>query len=106
MQPLIGFQCPGLSLLRSLCLLLEELDQDDVSVEMTLAYESGEWASTVSDAWQISAHRKLEHREGMHAPDRRFLGLEMARDVVTWVNEWAAAIELDWRTQRQSRVPA
>lgn len=59
------------------------------------AYESGEWANAVSDAWRAGAQRKLERREGMHTPDRRAQGLQMARDVVTWVNEWAADIELD-----------
>ena len=72
------------------------LDREGVGVEMTRdAYESGEWAGAVSDAWRAGAWRKLERREGMHAPDRLSQGLEMARDVVTWVNEWTAAIELD-----------
>lgn len=72
------------------------LDREGVGVEMTRdAYESGEWASAVSDAWRAGAQRKLERREGMHTPDRRAEGLQMARDVVTWVNEWIADIELD-----------
>lgn len=72
------------------------LDREGVGVEMTRdAYESGEWASAVSDAWCAGARRKLERREGMHAPDRRSQGLEMARGVVAWVNEWVAAIKLD-----------
>jgi hypothetical protein len=72
------------------------LDREGVGVEMSRdAYESGEWASAVSDAWRAGVQRKLERREGMHTPDRRAQGLQMARDVVTWVNEWAADIELD-----------
>ncbi|KAF8270545.1 hypothetical protein EI94DRAFT_1777831 [Lactarius quietus] len=76
------------------------LDREGVGVEMTRdAYEMGEWASAVSDAWRAGAQRKLERREGMHAPDRRSQGLEMARDVVTWVNEWTTTMELDEQTQ-------
>ena len=72
------------------------LDREGVGVEMTRdSYESGEWAGAVSEAWRAGAQRKLERREGMHAPDRRAQGLQMARDVVTWVNEWAADIKLD-----------
>jgi len=68
------------------------LEREGVGVEMTRdAYEAGEWASAVSEAWRIGAQRKLERRAGMHAPDRRAQGLQMARDVVTWVNEWVAA---------------
>ncbi|KAH8987123.1 hypothetical protein EDB86DRAFT_2952111 [Lactarius hatsudake] len=72
------------------------LDREGVGVEMTRdAYESGEWAGAVSDAWHAGAHRKLERREGMHAPDRHAQGLQMARDVATWVNEWATDSEID-----------
>jgi hypothetical protein len=55
------------------------------------AYEAGEWACAVSKAWSAGGQRKLERRAGEHAPDRRAQGLQMARDVVTWVNEWVAA---------------
>ena len=72
------------------------LDRDGVGVEMTRdSYESGEWAVAVSDAWRAGAQRKLERREGMHAPDRHAQGLQMARDVVAWVDEWTTDIELD-----------
>ncbi|KAI9429176.1 hypothetical protein BJY52DRAFT_1353966 [Lactarius psammicola] len=72
------------------------LDREGAGVEMARgAYESGEWASAVSDAWRAGAQRKLERREGMHAPDRRSQGLQMARDVITWVNKWVAEIGLN-----------
>jgi hypothetical protein len=68
------------------------LKREGVGVEMTRdAYEAGEWACAVSDAWRAGAQRKLERRAGMHAPDRRAQGLQMARDVVTWVDEWVQA---------------
>jgi hypothetical protein len=68
------------------------LEREGVCVEMSQnAYEAGEWASAVSYAWRAGAKRKLERRAGKHAPDRRAQGLKMARDVVTWVNEWVAA---------------
>lgn len=68
------------------------LEREGVGVEMSRDdYEAGEWASAVSDAWRAGAKRKLERRAGKHAPDRRAQGLKMARDVITWVNEWVAA---------------
>ncbi|KAH9957447.1 hypothetical protein BC827DRAFT_1225936 [Russula dissimulans] len=68
------------------------LEREGVGIEMSRdAYEAGEWASSVSEAWRVGAQRKLERRAGMHAPDRRAQGVQMARDVVTWVNEWVAA---------------
>jgi hypothetical protein len=68
------------------------LEREGVGVEMSReAYEAGEWAGTVSDAWRAGAKHKLERRAGKHAPDRRSQGLKMARDVITWVNEWVAA---------------
>jgi len=68
------------------------LDHEGVGVEMTRdAYEAGEWACAVSEAWSAGGQRKLERRAGEHAPDRRAQGLQMARDVVAWVNEWVAA---------------
>jgi hypothetical protein len=100
--PPLYFNAPPHRVLVSRPLFVEEhglrllLDREGVGVEMTRdAYESGEWASAVSDAWCAGARRKLERREGMHAPDRRSQGLEMARGVVAWVNEWVAAIKLD-----------
>ncbi|KAI0303566.1 hypothetical protein B0F90DRAFT_1809352 [Multifurca ochricompacta] len=72
------------------------LEREGVGVEMTRdSYEAGEWTSAISDAWRAGAQRKLERRAGKHAPDRRAQGLQMARDVVTWVNEWAADIKFD-----------
>jgi hypothetical protein len=71
------------------------LEREGVGVEMSRdAYEAGEWASTVSDAWRTGEKRKLERRAGKHTPDRRAQGLKMARDVITWVNEWVAASNL------------
>jgi hypothetical protein len=71
------------------------LEREGVGVEMSReAYEAGEWASAVSEAWRTGAKRKLERRAGEHAPDRRAQGLKMARDVTTWVNEWVAASHL------------
>jgi hypothetical protein len=68
------------------------LEREGVGVEMSRdAYEAGEWTSAVSDAWRAGAKRKLERRAGKHGPDRRAQGLKMARDVITWVNEWVAA---------------
>lgn len=68
------------------------LEREGVGVEMSRdAYEAGEWASAVSDAWRAGAKRKLERRAGKHAPDRRAQGQKMARDVIAWVNEWVAA---------------
>ena len=68
------------------------LEREGVGVEMTRdAYEAGEWACAVSEAWRAGAQRKLERRAGKHAPDRCAQGLQMARDMVTWVTEWAAA---------------
>jgi hypothetical protein len=68
------------------------LEREGVGVEMTRdAYEAGEWAGAVSEAWGAGAQRKLERRAGKHAQDRCAQGLQMARDVVTWVTEWAAA---------------
>ena len=68
------------------------LEREGVGVEMSRdAYEAGEWASAVSDAWWAGAQRKLERRAGKHAPDRCAQGLQMAREVVAWVNEWVAA---------------
>lgn len=68
------------------------LEREGIGVEMSRdAYEAGEWACAVSDAWQAGAQRKLERRAGKHAPDRCAQGLQMAREVVTWVNEWVAA---------------
>ena len=65
------------------------LEREGVGVEMSRdAYEAGEWACAVSDAWQAGAQRKLERRSGKHAPNRCAQGLQMAREVVTWVNEW------------------
>jgi hypothetical protein len=64
-------------------------------VEMSRdAYEAGEWATAVSEAWRAGAKRKLERRAGEHAPDRRAQGLKVARDVISWVNEWVAASNL------------
>jgi hypothetical protein len=72
------------------------LEREGVGVEMSRdAYEAGEWASTVSDAWRAGAQRKSERRAGKHVLDRRAQGLQMARDVVTWVNEWTAGIKSD-----------
>ncbi|KAI0264345.1 hypothetical protein BC834DRAFT_882547 [Gloeopeniophorella convolvens] len=72
------------------------LMREGVGVEMTReAYEAGEWASAVADAWRAGAKRKLERRAGKHAPDRRAQGLQMARDLVAWVNEWADKVQLD-----------
>ena len=68
------------------------LEREGVGVEMTRdAYEAGEWACTVSEAWNAGGQRKLERRAGKHAPDRHAQGLQMARDMVTWVNEWVVA---------------
>ncbi len=68
------------------------LEREGVGVEMSQdAYEAGEWARAVSDAWRTGAKRKLERRAGKHAPDRHAQGMKMAKDVITWVNEWAAA---------------
>jgi hypothetical protein len=75
------------------------LEREGVGVEMTRdEYEAGEWACAVSEAWNAGGQRKLERRAGMHAPDRRGQGLQMARDVVTWVNEWVAASNLTKHT--------
>lgn len=72
------------------------LEREGVGVEMTRdAYEAGEWAGAVSDAWRAGSQRKSERRAGKHAPDRRAQGLQMAKDVVTWVNEWVADIKFD-----------
>jgi hypothetical protein len=72
------------------------LEREGVGVEMTRdAYEAGEWASAVSDAWRAGSQRKSERRAGNHAPDRCAQGLQMARDIVTWVNEWIAGIKFD-----------
>lgn len=71
------------------------LERDGVGVEMSRdAYEAGEWARAIADAWRAGAKRKLERRAGMHAPDRHAQGLKMARDVITWVNEWAVSSNL------------
>ena len=71
------------------------LEREGVGVEMSRdAYEAGEWARAIADAWRAGAKRKLERRAGMHAPDRHAQGLKMARDVITWVNEWAVSSNL------------
>jgi hypothetical protein len=71
------------------------LEREGVGVEMSRdAYEAGEWASAVAEAWRAGAKRKLERRAGKHAPDRHAQGLKMARDVITWVNEWVASSNL------------
>lgn len=68
------------------------LEREGVGVEMSRdAYEAGEWAGAISDAWRAGARRKLERRAGKHVSDRRAQGLKMARDVITWANEWVAA---------------
>jgi hypothetical protein len=75
------------------------LEREGVGVEMTRdEYEAGEWACAVSEAWNAGGQRKSERRAGMHAPDRRGQGLQMARDVVTWINEWVAASNLTKHT--------
>ena len=79
------------------------LEREGVGMEMSRdAYEAGEWACAVSDAWRAGAQRKLERRAGKHAPDRCAQGLQMAREVVTWVNEWVTASNLTKPTLDQA----
>lgn len=58
------------------------------------AYEAGEWAGAVEDAWIKGRERKsLRNGVGTTGGKRRCEeGQEMARRVVEWVEEWRRPI--------------
>jgi hypothetical protein len=65
-----------------------------VGIELSrAAYEAGEWAGAVEEAWIKGQKQKSVHNEHIstRCTGRTQQGKEMARRVTEWVEEW-------WRT--------
>lgn len=67
------------------------LSRSGVGVELSReAYEAGEWAGAVEEAWVMGRDRK-RIRGGLSMADgarRNREGKEMARQVAEWVEDW------------------
>ncbi|KAI0788453.1 hypothetical protein C8Q75DRAFT_866623 [Abortiporus biennis] len=65
------------------------LHQEGVGVELSRqSYESGEWAVAVEEAWNKGREAKEKKRLEGENGKRKEEGLEMAKKVVGWVEEW------------------
>ncbi|KAI0072755.1 hypothetical protein K474DRAFT_1667435 [Panus rudis PR-1116 ss-1] len=68
------------------------LERDGVGVEMTrTAYETGEWAKYVQEAWTKGKDAKARKRAEGETGRRKREGKEMATMLVEWVEKWKQA---------------
>lgn len=56
-------------------------------------YEAGSWAGAVGEAWSKGREAKERKRKAGDSGQRRKEGLEMAKDLVAWLEEWKADYE-------------
>ncbi|KAF5366651.1 hypothetical protein D9615_010602 [Tricholomella constricta] len=69
------------------------LDRDGVGVELSRqSYEAGDWALAVQEAWaqgkEIKAQKRANASAGIGMDDRKEEGLDMARKLVSWTQDW------------------
>ena len=64
------------------------LEKDGIGVELSRdAYESGEWADAVKEAWSKGKVLKEAHRQMGGTNYRQEQGARMAESLVDWVDE-------------------
>lgn len=65
------------------------LEEQGVGVELSQeAYERGEWADAVQHAYLMGWVKKEEKRRKGENGERKGAGLEMADELVKWVEDW------------------
>ena len=65
------------------------LDQEGVGVELSRsAYETGEWASAIQEAFEKGKEAKARKRFEGETGKRKEEGRQLARQVIEWVEEW------------------
>jgi hypothetical protein len=75
------------------------LEQEGVGVELSrAAYEAGDWATGVEDAWRRgreAKHGKRLKEQVTEIPSARDIeGRDMAKKVEEWVKNWYATVDI------------
>ncbi|KAG6902827.1 hypothetical protein C0995_010712 [Termitomyces sp. Mi166 len=75
------------------------LDREGVGVELSRqSYEAGDWALAVEEAWTrgkgAKERKRVEASTGIGMDDKRKEGIDMARKVVSWTQDWWMSLEL------------